>query len=318
MNIELKALADLNDIENNKIQQSNLVVEANKNWNYSSGAREYYLEYFGPDYLNRSFVVLAEREPVAFAYIFMKEEVSYYNMPVNIFLTKPLVSKKIVTLILDFLKEISNGNEIKLYDNSFLTYELIGSADLKLSISQEYSYIVDMSVDMEIIWTNIRRRYKSMINWCIKNINYKIITSDNFDRDEFLKLKQFHLETAGKSTRSDRSWEIQMDMIANGEAFLINGYLEDKLVSSGWYMLGEVTYYGVGVYDRELMNTNRGIAHGSMYKAIEYVHQKGGKGFLLGYYEDYDKLSEKEQQIFNFKRGFSHELMIKNLLLLNY
>ena len=54
-------------------------------------------------------------------------------------------------------------------------------------------------------------------------------------KNYFWNLKNLHYEVSKKKTRSDKTWEIQYEMLLKNEAFLILGFLKDELVTGGYF-----------------------------------------------------------------------------------
>lgn len=308
MNKFIKPITELEPVELDILRASNIYRKVRNSWNYSEGSEAYYAEYFS-DFKNDSFVCFENSAPVAMAFIYSGDTVGYFDQPTELFVSENGIGKKTTVEILTYLQDIARNKKLVIYAQEQLLYEMVKSEKVEVQYKNQLSYKIDLSLPTDQIKQRVRKRYKSMINWGYKNINYKTIDSVNFDDLEFDKLKAFHLEVAGRKTRSDESWNIQKEMIRSGEAFLLNGYMDEKLVSSNWFTVGETSYYGVGVYDRELMTANnRGLAHGSMFKAVEYLAEKKYRELLLALWYPGQQLTEKEEQIMDFKRGFTDRI----------
>lgn len=313
MSIEVRRIAELDIEQRAELESNQLVKRARSIWKYSQGSVRYYEAYF-LDASDHSIVLLQSGLPVAFVLLYESPHLSYFGMPIEVFLDDKLISKKAITKLIGHLKELAAGKTIRIYFDDLLAYQMLKDPELDFEVTTALTYAVDLRVSMDEIRKGIRRRYKSMINWGLKNIEYRVVDSQNLDDNEFYALKEFHFQTSGRKTRSDHSWEVQLEMIKSGEAFLINGYLNDSLVSSAWYMLGQTTYYGVGVYDRTLMAQNKSIAHGSMFSAIAYLKDAGHDRLLLAEWETESDLTEKEEQILDFKRGFTNIISSRNIM----
>ncbi len=316
MNFILKSFGELSREEIASLKQNDLFKKSQANWKYSEGNITYNFEYFGDNYQNKSFVAFVGNTVAAYAFIAMEREVSFFNMPIDVYIDKSQVSKKLSSLILEYLRKLANGNLIRLYYNPFLAYQIGSTDEMKFSSREEFSYKIDLDQSLQEIRGGFRKSYKSLVNSCIKRIEYLYVDKRNPDNGAFNEFREFHAKTAGKLTRSLRSWELQRELISNGDAFLINGYYQNKLVSSSYFLGTKEIYYGVAVYDREMMSQNISLGHGSIYKAIEYLKDLGAKSLNLGYWETDTELTEKEQHIQNFKRGFTISLNVKNILII--
>lgn len=313
MSAEIKNITDLSESEITEVENSELVREARSIWKYGLGMIQYYLEYH-QNPADLSFVLFEAGQPRGFALMYGCDNISFFGMPIEVFLTGGPISKKTVSRLIAHLKEIAKGQKIHVYYDELLAYQIFKDTDCELTISTELSYSVSLDKPLDEIKRSVRRRYKSMINWGMKNVEYQVIDSNNAELDKFHRLKDFHLQIAGRKTRSDQSWSLQYAMIERDEAFLINGYLEGKLISSSFFQKAKISHYGVGVYDKDLMATNKGIAHGSMYKAIEYLHEHGMEKLLLAEWLTEEEHSEKQEQILDFKRGFTDTIASRNIM----
>lgn len=315
MNFILKKISELNDSEKDNFFQSGYFKKNTGSWKYSPININYYHEYFGPSFNNNSFVIYAGKEIVAFSLIYMDEVVSFFNMPIDININPLCQTKKIIFLINEYLLSLCKSeSQICIYFNDLLFYEFYAREDLKFDLKKEYNYYIDLSHDINTIKSNFRKSYKSLVNWSLKNVEYRIVNKELYDQSEFNSFKDFHFFVSGHTTRSEKSWELQAEMVKNNDAVLINGYFKSKLVSSSFNLINDDAYYGVGVYDRNLMAEGFGIAHGSLFMAIQYLKEIGINKYYLGIWDENQTLNEKDKNIIIFKRGLTNTLSIKNLI----
>jgi len=156
----------------------------------------------------------------------------------------------------------------------------------------------------------VRKSYKSLINWGLSNLKIQIFDHSNFDKEIFNRFKKFHIQIAGRQTRSNISWDLQLNAIKNKDAFLVLGHLNDKLVSGAYIIHGSVSaYYGVAVNDRELMSQNLPIGHAILYTSMIHAKTKKQEVFILG--TTNNNLDEKALDIMKYKRGFTNMLNTK-------
>jgi hypothetical protein len=164
--------------------------------------------------------------------------------------------------------------------------------------------VVDLGLDAAAIKANLRKSYKSLVNWGLRNLELKVLDRERADKDAYLEFREFHRAVAGRSTRSDETWEIQFEMIRQGEAYAVLGYRDARLVSANLlqHSASEV-YYGVGVYDRALMAQRVPLAHGPLFHAILHARSLGLRKFVLG--DATETEDAKLGNIARFKRGFA-------------
>ncbi len=286
-------------------------------YQYTDKSLAYYSEYFNNEYSNYSIVVFDElQDPVLALYAFTKQPVfSHFGLPISViessFTSASKKNKAYHELIMK-LNEILTADhfeELKFYTNDFLCAEYFS----KISENEiEYNSYIDLDLPKEQIKSNIRKSYKSLVNWGEKNLQTVLVDHNNTDYDKFIEFRDFHILTAGRKTRSDKSWDIQFESIKQNEAFLILGYLNDKIASGSFIMHGKDTaYYGLGVYDRELMTKNVAVGHYNILSAVYHAKNIGLKSISLGYINNVST-DEKEKNIFRFKTGFSNSMKVKN------
>ena len=115
--------------------------------------------------------------------------------------------------------------------------------------NKKFEVIIDLTQDKEIIHSNLRKSYKSLINQGEREIDFITINKENPDREQFEAYRSFHKKVSGRTTRTVNSWEAQFQMIEIGCAELIMGKMEPYgLVSSTFCNdLGDTTFYGAEV-----------------------------------------------------------------------
>ncbi|WP_157368711.1 GNAT family N-acetyltransferase [Algicola sagamiensis] len=173
-----------------------------------------------------------------------------------------------------------------------------------------FQQTIHLNVPLSEIKTNIRKSYKGEIKKGETLLSHHMTDHDNFQKGCIQAMQQLHLDVAGKKTRSDESWDSQERQIAAGEAFLIEGYLEEELVSAGLYLCSPtICYYGVGVYQRE--HFDKPLSHIQVWLALQEAQKRGcrvfdfGESFFAGQKKADGAIpNEKELHIADFKRGF--------------
>jgi len=187
--------------------------------------------------------------------------------------------------------------------------------------------VINLTNENEILHANLRKSYKSLINWGSNNLEIKLINHNSIAVDDIENFRLIHLHAAGKETRSKKSWQLQYDMVVNNEAFLILGELDKELVT-GMFMLisPKFCYYGIGASKRELFN--KPLSHALMWKSILYaknegcqyfevgdqVYPKQSNKYSYGSYEDNRKIlppDDKYLKISQYKRGFGGKTIIR-------
>lgn len=183
----------------------------------------------------------------------------------------------------------------------------------KSNLTLLFTRMIDLSNSEEYIKSKIRKSYKSMINWGLKEFAIKVLDYKNMKWDDMSCFRELHIKEAGRSTRSLDSWKKQFDAVKAGEAFSVFAYLKNELVSAGFFIIGDRhCYYGVSASRRDLFS--KPIFHSLMWKAIAYAKSINIKAFETGleYSSNipvFKDSSYKERQISLFKAGFGGRLV---------
>jgi FemAB family protein len=181
-----------------------------------------------------------------------------------------------------------------------------------------FTQVIDLSLPPDVLHRSIRRSYKSLINWGEKNLCLRMVSASNAASESIDSFRCLHVEVAGRETRPLRTWELQWQMIREGEAFLILGEWNEKLVTAALFQhSSRFCYYSVGVSRRELFD--KPLSHVVLWRAILHAQRLGCRFFEVGQQlfpsENGTPSSEKERNISDFKRGFGGETFIRlNLL----
>jgi FemAB family protein len=179
-------------------------------------------------------------------------------------------------------------------------------APLTQEIRLRHELYVDLSLEPSVIWSNLRRRYKSLISEARRSWNVEVL-GPGFE-SAFEEFRLLHLAVAGRETRPKSTWDIQRDAIGCKAAFLIS--LRDpggRLVGGGlFHTSAHEGVYAVGAYDRSLFD--KPLGHAVQMRAIEYMQALGLRWFRIGtrpYPFDQPTPSAKELSIGLFKAGFA-------------
>ena len=150
-----------------------------------------------------------------------------------------------------------------------------------------------------------------MVNWGQKNLDIFYVNKENPDRGAFDSYQNFHLETAGRQTRPQASWDVMFETVAHGQGELIMANLEGNGLVAGCLCIdgSTTTRYVSGVFERSLFQ--HPIGHFPMFESILRAKQRRQLYFDLGEIEDRPELSEKERNIARFKKGFTSRVEIR-------
>jgi FemAB family protein len=173
-------------------------------------------------------------------------------------------------------------------------------------VQLRHELYVDLLLDPSAIWSNIRRRYKSLISEARRSWAIEVLGPGS--NEAFEEFRLLHLAVAGRETRPKSTWDMQRDAIASKAAFLIT--LREpggRLVGGGlFHTSAHEGVYAVGAYDRTLFD--KPLGHAVQMRAIEYMQSQRLRWFRIGtrpYPFDRPTPSDKELSIGHFKAGFA-------------
>ena len=221
--------------------------------------------------------------------------------------------KKYFSFIEEILSIPSDLREFSgVYNSGRISYGIDFLLKRGLRISKiNFSRKIDLENSEQYIKSNIRKCFHSLINWGLRELDLKIIDSSNISIDHIMSLRDLHIKEAGRITRSMDSWISQYQQIKSGPSFMISGYINKELVTSGIFICNKnYCYYGVSASRRDLFE--KPLFHAVLWKAIINAKTKQMKLFETG--AEYintplkENFTEKESNIGYFKSGFGGRL----------
>ena len=303
----VKLISELNEIENIRFKESALFQLMIQHYSYNSEHIEYYQEYFGNTYLNYSLVVYDKSNFYIAIQIYTNNDtVSYFGQPTHI-ISLDTVEQTILNVAFNdlFLKlDNLNAKYINTYDHPKVLHKYFNNV---INVKNNTIATINLEQSATTIKSNLRKSYKSLVNWGEKNIEVEIYDKNNADEKKFSSFHQFHITVAKRITRSDQTWQKQFNAILQGKAVMLLGYYNEELVTAIYVNYGTTTaYYGVAVNDRELMGQNIPIGQVLLYQAILKAKSDGKKLFILG--DVTETIDEKVNAISKYKMGFTNTI----------
>jgi FemAB family protein len=178
-----------------------------------------------------------------------------------------------------------------------------------------HELFVDLSLTMEAIKASFRKSYRPLIGVGLRTWQVEVLCSA--DQERWNEYRDLHVKVAGRVTRSQQSWDSQLEAIANGHAFLV--LLRDGqgvMVGGGFFNISrDEAAYGVGAYDRSLFD--KPLGHVVQYRAIEVMKERGLRWYRIGfrpYPSDLPAPTPKDLSIGEFKQGFATHLFPQYVL----
>jgi hypothetical protein len=220
-------------------------------------------------------------------------------------------------LVRDEMRDILRANENipALFLERRPTLSPIGRLflDCGARATPRFSQIVDLTAPESQLRSQIRKSYKSLINWGIQYLQLRVLDHSNITAQAMEQFRLLHIEAAGRETRSPRSWELQCEMIRQGEAFIVLGDMDGVLVTAALFVHSpKYCYYGVSAGKSHLFE--KPLGHAVLWTAILEARKIGCRHFELGeqYFPNLDTPpTPKELNISAFKKGFGGETKIR-------
>jgi ribosomal-protein-alanine N-acetyltransferase len=176
------------------------------------------------------------------------------------------------------------------------------------TIESTFNQVVDLNEDEASLWRGLSKSCQWGVNWGRKNLLVKI--ADETTNDWALQeLRRLHFEAAGLKTRNDATWDLQKEMLASNEAFIVTGAMDGKVVSASLFQQSAGhCYYAVSATDRHLFE--KPISHVLIWEALKHAKGLGCSHLALGSqvwansHWHLKSPTQKEVNISKFKRSF--------------
>ncbi len=247
--------------------------------------------------------------------------------PMFVPVLSPRTIKKICTRILNVLQQLVCDLSLdQLYTeqpNWPLTDKITSCSEwhqllmsVGATIQTRHDLFVDLSRDLASIRSTFRKSYRPLINIAVKTWQVSVMDAENANAQAWDEFKQLHKQVAGRSTRSDNTWELLWRAICAREAFLVKlrNPADQRLVGAGYFRFTrDEGVYSIGAYDRSLFD--KPLGHAVQQRAIEILKSLGVRWYLIGercYSQSQYAPSAKEVAISEFKQGFSSHLFCRH------
>jgi hypothetical protein len=181
-----------------------------------------------------------------------------------------------------------------------------------------YTRVIDLSLNLEELIASYSKSVRSVVRINPDELEDIEIIHQYSSQEEIEfavdSLKELHLKSAGRRTRSQESWEIQREALANGKAFISQFRREGEIVSSAYFMRTKHdSYYGVSASIPK--KNGESLSHLCIHHAIKYCKESNLRSFHLGDQLSHlsRSISEKEQSIEKFKSFFGGGIVLEIL-----
>ncbi len=276
--------------------------------------RRYYRELAGSGYVDRGFAIVQSEAPMAMVLCGVSgASLDYFGMPARIFLRSGLTSDLIESTIAAAFKKIDDILKDHCLESATVAdFDSGGqlSAVGKQCVNRGATAAVHIGGTCDLrggetaLRRGLRKSYRSLINWGERNLNMEFVGRQNADKSLFRQYQELHKAVAGRSTRSQESWDVMFEWIAGGGGELALGYLKSGELVAGTLVVdgADVASYASGAYDRNRFD--KPISHWPLWLAINRSAERGRTTFDLGELPIAPE-DRKEADIGFFKRGFT-------------
>lgn len=275
-------------------------------------ATDYLTAILGTSAPDRSFIVLADESPVACVLLASKEShPSFMGLPIRIEFADQASSSpsrtQIMKTVAKELRFSTRGGASFTVDIPILGERanvLVESLASDAVAHRVHAEVAVKLTDTGDITSNLSGPHRRNVRKGREVLGDPTIFFGEIDSDVFKKFRDLHLESAGRQTRSDQSWQEMREAILGKTASLTTAYEGETLVGATFTWLSRSSaYYGTGAYDRTRFHEVP-ISHITMVSAIAHARDEGCSVFIVG--EAYaPEGSDKAKGIAQFKRGFS-------------
>lgn len=176
----------------------------------------------------------------------------------------------------------------------------------------KHDLFTDLTPPLADIRSGFRKSYKALINTGLRSWTVQRMDAANASDAVWEEFKQLHIQVAGRRTRGDDSWDLQLRIIREGWGFavLLRDPADGRLVGAGLFQhTRHEGVYCVGAYDRTLFD--KPLGHVVQQVAIERLKELGVPWYRVGersYPQDRPAPSPKQMAISDFKQGFASHL----------
>lgn len=219
------------------------------------------------------------------------------------------------------LKNSEISGEIRINNHTILQTAFVENLIRRFAtVETRFNRIIDLNQQEDKIIGDFSKSIKSALSKNLGDSQEIEIINQNSSQQmiklAFDSLKSLHFNSAGRSTRSNQSWNIQREFLVGGNAFIVQLLSQGHVISSAYFMItGYDCYYGVSASAPKTNGIS--FSHLCISSAIAYSKKLGLQTFHLG--EQYSYLShnitDKESNIEKFKSFFGGRLSMEVLLL---
>ena len=276
---------------------------------------------------DKSFVIVDENRCVSICYLPIEnyDGNNFVSLAKN-YTISPLSSEKSAQrLSFKIIDDIAK--ELKISKIKFYLDPLVVQYLDKFNSLKEYGYIdssssdciLDLRSPINILWKNLRKSYKSLINGIIKSNEYELVIVDKNNPDYNLHemYRKMHERCSGRVTRKKETFDTQYKLLLKGNATLIGLNHNGKFIGFNYFFHFKKTLvYASGADDPDYESKKISIYHAILWKStihfkekdFDFIQYSQPSGFnVINGFDDY--LDQKQINISHFKRGMGTQMV---------
>ena len=233
-----------------------------------------------------SFIITLDKKPVIGLLGFTCIEKGIIDVPSILIEDKKMITDKVEKYFFQTFDKMIIGKRFSFWFRDFVDNGELSNFSKKLlrdggTAKLKFSQILNLKLDLNLLRTKIRKRYKSFINNGFKKMDIQVFDSKNINKEIILDFRDLHITEAGRETKSRESWLNKYEIIKGNEGFLVTGKINGKLCSAGLFSTS-YNYADYQVSASSFSNSGFPLFHSLMWKAICHSKEIGCSFFEIG------------------------------------
>jgi hypothetical protein len=167
--------------------------------------------------------------------------------------------------------------------------------------------VINLKNDLATIWADLRKGHKSDIKRAERVCEVKVWNQHTITAEKFSEYQLLHAKDAGRVTRSQRSFDLMLSWIRQGQSILVEAEHNGQPVAfSLMITFGTGAYYGSSCKDPD--RPDIAGSHLIQWATIRWLKDHHFEWYDVGlqqfYPQWFDPAGPKDLSIAKFKRGF--------------
>jgi hypothetical protein len=178
-----------------------------------------------------------------------------------------------------------------------------------LDISSQH-HIMDLTLNKEKFWQQLRHSSKSIINRGLKTYEFKVYDKENFSKEIGNRHAELHHKTAGRITRPLATFDKMYSWVENDCGLMFEQLFNNQVVQMIFVALGKGTAVGASAAEDPDIDVPVPLTHSMNYFIYQETKRRGVIYYDVGETAVRSNIhniySAKELKINYFKKGFGN------------